>query len=425
MATIPIWSSKSMDSDIAAAAGPLKVLAAPKGMTYKVDLIASDKAVEEACKDPQLKHTMIEAAKQVYDELIAAIGKNLQDTDKGGIVLRKANEPAKLQKLVDVVNAGIRGAVGVAQEQGEKAVLAAWQSLKTKRLDVKKYKIKIGVSIGTAVASLVASVAVIAATPFTFGATTPFAIIGMVKSVVTLGREIGSAALTVEESQKVLKEQLKMVESFLVESKKDPGALALSKLGKANEYNAAVIQAFFGISQPCIKTCEKNLGTAKNKLKGIDTACNSMSKELNKILDATDTLKSECLAAALQWMDLNPQVKALSPSELQKRMDDHLAPNEALANGLLAKLIDQIERVKKVSAASDELVKRVAELSDVRGKGVVWVENVLAAASVLLSPMGGDGLASVEVFAQRFGQAAAAYTVDRIRDKVLSGSFLV
>ena len=426
MAKITLFDKPSMDADIAGAAGALQVLQPPKGMKFKVEVEFDSQIEKAAGKDPLLQQKMQEAAKKVYADLVAAIGKNLQATDKGGVILRDANQGDKLQKLVTVVNAGIKGAADVANGQAEKAVLAVWEAQKTKVKEYAKYRVKIAVAITTNVASLAVSIGLLASTPFHLGVGTPLGIIGMIKNVVTITREVVSAAQEVEQSQAVLRFQVNQMQGFLKKSESDPEAVKLSKAGKANEYHAAVVQTFFGISQPCIKTCEKNLGTAKNKLKGIELGCHSLAKDLAGLLVLNDKLKAEFMAEAKKKLDAHPNPKAAGTlGTIKSTLDAYLKPNETLVGEGLTAVHAAVKRAAEAKTASDELVKEVAKLSALRGKGPVVVENILATSSMLLSPLGGEGFAGVEKFGANIGKAAATYAVDRIRDKVLSGSFLV
>ena len=184
------FPERNVDSDVAGKVGTLEVLKPPKGLKFKVEVEMDSKLEKEAGKDPLLKAEMWEKVNDVYDDLVERIADNLKKTDKGAIQLRDTNQLEKMKKLVDVVNKGIEGATQIAQEKAEKAVQEHWDELCKKKKEYLKYKIKIVATVVGAAAGLITSITMMAATPFSGGASAAFGIIGMVKSTVTIGKEL-------------------------------------------------------------------------------------------------------------------------------------------------------------------------------------------------------------------------------------------
>ena len=105
--TIFEMSGSAMESAVARQAGTLEVMAAPRGMGFKVEIEYDSKIEKEAAKDPLLDQEMRDAIRAVYDDLIERIADNLEKTDRGAIQLRDTNQLEKMKKLVEVVSRGI------------------------------------------------------------------------------------------------------------------------------------------------------------------------------------------------------------------------------------------------------------------------------------------------------------------------------
>ena len=408
---------KKMDDDIKSKAGTLEVMTPPKGMRFKVEVKFDSKIEKEASKDPLVNQEMMDAIRAVYDDLVDRIGDNLKKTDKGGVMLRDSNQLAKMQKLIDVVNKGIEGAKEVAEERAVKDVNNVWTSLAAKKKEYQKYKIKIGVTITAAFAGLITSIALMASQPFQGGASSAFAIIGMVKSAVTIGKEITSAWQTVEQATKVLEGQLAIVESEWKKSK---------ALGHGNELSATIINQFLGISQPCIKNCISQLDTCKKKTVGVELGCHKLAKELNGMLEKTEQLKKDFMAEAKKRLSKHPSPKALDQlPDIEKKLNEYLKPFEDKASKKIDDILDEVKRSKKAQETVGTLVVRVTQLAKMRGMPYTVLDNILVFTDIALSPLNGNGLVSSGAdFAQNFVPAAASLTIDKISGKVLSGTFL-
>ena len=188
-----VYDPGNLDADVAKAAGNLQVMTYPKGMKFRIE-VDVPKEIE---KDKLLAQDLYLGVKDIYTDLVARIGENLKKTDAGAIQLRNNKEVEKLKKLVEVVNRGIAGAVKVAEEKAAKSVKDNFDKLKNKRKEYTKYKVKIAVTITGAAVGLATSIALIAATGFSGGASGVIGIISMTKSVAVIASEVVSAAQSV------------------------------------------------------------------------------------------------------------------------------------------------------------------------------------------------------------------------------------
>src|SRR5262249_9059 len=153
-----------------------------------------------------------------------------------------------------------------------------------KKKAYKKYKIGIALTItGSLIGITVTAGVGVATGAFTGGATTAFTAIGLIKAIIILVKEIASAIMEGEQAAQALKAQLGVVE------KAAKNLLAR----KLNEYSAAVVQEFLGISQPTVKNCKAQLDTVKNKLTGLEQRVHEASKKLNGLLDTQVKLRSK------------------------------------------------------------------------------------------------------------------------------------
>lgn len=418
-------SGSTMDSDIARKAGTLEVMTAPKGMSFKVEVEFDSKIDKEVAKDPLLQNEMKDAVKAVYDDLVDRIGTNLKTTDKGAVQLRDSNQLDKMKKLVEVVNRGIEGARDVAVEKSEKEVNRVWNELAKTRKEYTKYKIKIGAKITLAAAGLATSIALFASGVVSFGASSIPGVIGMVKSVATIGAEITSAVQEIETTQKRLEKKLDEIEKKFINAKGE-----FTKAGKAKEAGATLAAQFFGTSgpfavTPSIKDAVGELATVKSKNGGIVIAVHDAAKHLNKILEKMDQAKKDFLAEVTKKLAKHPSPKAAGQTrQISDQLDEALKPFIEKVQAAIAAVEVARVRVKtmepKIAAASN----RVAALQAMKGLGWKIFENVIVFSDLALSFTDpGSYEKTVELLAG-VGQSVGSLVADKLTKKALEGTFL-
>jgi len=256
-----------------------------------------------------------------------------------------------------------------------------------------------------------------ASQPFQGGASSAFAIIGMVKSTVVITKEVASAWLSVEQASSMLEKQLKIVELEWSKSK---------ALGHGNEISAAIINQFIGISQPCIKTCVSQLDTCKKKLIGIDINCHTTSKDLLVMIKKTEELKKGFMAEVHKRLDKNPSAKAPEHVKIiEKRLNEYLKPWEDKVEAIFPKLEGELARVKKAQEVITLLIPRVVKLGKLRGLPYKVLDNLLIFTDVALSPLNGNGIVSASAdIAANVIPAVGGLAIDKISGVVFDGTLL-
>ena len=410
------YRTVDMDADVARAAGTLAVMTCPTGMRFKVEVEFDDKMKKEIGADALLKQDMWLEVDRVYADLVKRIGENLKNTDRGAIQLRNAREMDKLKKLVDVVNRGIVGAKEVAEEAAQKKILAHYDGLKKKRKEYTKYKIKIAVTITSAAAGLVTSIALIGASGFSGGASGAIGIIAMFKSCAVLATEVVAAAQTVQESIGTLQVQLGVVEKIWKETKAGT---------HANEIAAAVFKEFLGVSQPSVKACQSNLSTARNKLNGIDVNTHDIAKQIQKAMAKAKEMQNDFITKANERLKKHPDPQALRKygPQLLANMNRYMKGTDEQIRNLLQKVVKNAEIINKASAELKLLEARVEALAKVRDpKAYRVLDNLLAVGNVSLSILSGNGLVDcAKAVQENVVPIVTLFAFDKITAVVIEG----
>lgn len=410
------YRTVDMDADVARAAGTLAVMTCPTGMRFKVEVEFDDKMKKEIGADALLKQDMWLEVDRVYADLVKRIGENLKSTDRGAIQLRDKKEIDKLKKLVDVVNRGIVGAKEVAEEAAQKKILAHYESLKKKRKEYTKYKIKIAVTITSAAAGLVTSIALIGASGFSGGASGAIGIIAMFKSCAVIATEVLAAAQTVQESIGTLQVQLGVVEKIWKETKAGT---------HANEISAAVFKEFLGVSQPSVKSCQSNLSTARNKLNGIDVNTHDIAKQIQKAMAKAKEMQNDFIAKANERLKKHPDPQALRKygPQLLTNMNRYMKGADEQIRNLLQKVVKNAEVINKASAELKLLEARVEALAKVRDpKAYRVLDNLLAVGNVSLSILSGNGLVDcAKAVQENVVPIVTLFAFDKITAVVIEG----
>lgn len=410
------YRNVDMDGDIAKAAGTLQVMTAPKGMKFQVSVEFDDKMKKEISADALLKQDMWLEVDAVYKDLIRRIGENLKNTDRGAIQLRNAKEMDKLKKLVDVVNRGIVEATKIAQDSAEKKILSHYESLKKKRKEYTKYKIKIVVTVTSAAAGLATSLALIGASGFSGGASGAIGIIAMIKACTTLATEVAAAAQTVQESIGSLKVQLRAVEAVWNKTKAG---------GHANEISAAVFKEFLGISQPSVKSCQSNLSTAKSKLNGMDVRTHDIAKEIQKAMAKAKQMQNDFLAEANKRLAKHPDPDALKKygPKVLANLNKYMQSTDERIRALLKSVERNLATIKLAEADIKLLDARVEAISGARdSKAYKVLDNALMIGNVSLSVLNGNGLVdSAKAVCENVVPVVSCFAYERISAVVIEG----
>jgi len=249
MPKLTIFNKPNMSPDVTVSG--LKMLEAPKGWKFTVEVDFDAKILKAVEKDAIMLHEMNDAAEKVYTQTCNSIKGKYNAFEKlfQGMVDKGAPKAAIEQNIAGF-NKSLAEDRKIGEIGGSQAVENVWKKFAAKNKEYNKYKIKIGVTIFGAIAGLAVSIGMMAAAPFTGGASAAISIVGMWKSAVTLAKEICSAAMEIEKSQALLKTYMSAVEKIAQKGK---------AAAKANEYTAAFVKQFLGEAQPNIKGCGSQL----------------------------------------------------------------------------------------------------------------------------------------------------------------------
>ena len=382
-----------LDADVAKAAGPLQVMTYPKGMKFGIE-VELPKEVES---DRLLAQELWLGVGAVYKDLVTRIAENLKNTDRGAVQLRNAKEVEKLKKLVEVVNRGIQGAIKIAEEAATKSVQTNFDKLKAKRKDYTKYKIKIVVTITGAAVGLATSIALIAATGFSGGASGVIGIISMTKSVATIATEVLSAAQSVEQSIATLKVQIAVVNKIWGDAKAKGRAVR----GAANEVLAAVAKEFLGLPLASAKQCKSNADTAMDKLGGLEVNTHDMAKKVTKLMVESSNMQKDFVEKANVKLKKHPDPQALQKygPKLIGNLQKAVKPGNDQIKALILEIDKNLKRVDACSVEMRKLSKEVDEIYKIRNgnkfteNAYKVLDNALSVANnALLGALSGNGL---------------------------------
>lgn len=385
MPKLIIFSKPNMSSDVAVSG--LKMLEAPKGWKFTVEVDFDAKVFKSVEKDSILLKEMNEAASKVYVQTCNSVKGKYTTFEK--LFQGMANKGAAKAVLVQNI-AGFNKSLEQDRTIGEigakQAIEAVWRSWSAKNKEYNKYKIKIGVTIFGAVAALAVSIGIMASSPFTGGASAAISIVGMWKSALVIAKEIGSAAMEIEKAQKLLGGYMTAVEAV---AKKGKAA------AKGNEYAAAVVKQILGEAQPNIKGCIGQLSTIIQKLTGVEVKAHNCAKALNGILDAQGKLRTDFMKEVNAKLAQHPSENAKGEITLIKqRLDKAIDENAAQVVLFVDKTEKLHERFKAAEEVTKELATRVIPLKALRGIDNVILENLLYFADMPLGALNGNALAT-------------------------------
>ncbi|MEW2914731.1 hypothetical protein [Leisingera sp. JC11] len=387
----------------------------PPKLSFKV-VVELDKKMEKGVeKDPLLQQEFHAGASEVFEQTRDTIEKKCKVFDKAFVEMaNKGADKKDMEKQLKGLNDAIKNDIKVGEKAAELAAQKAWTSLQKKKKEWSKFKIKVGVSIAGTLAGLAVSIAAMATSPFSGGAGAAFGIIGLIKSGVTLAKDIGKLAINIHQSKAILVKNLVVVEK----------AASNKALNATNEVSAAVFQEFLGISQPSVKTVEDAADTLKAKYAQMVVKMHDLSKNLNKILKQQEKLKKEFLAEVGKKLKKHPvKDKKTQLVMISKALDTALAKNYAEVQKAIDKIQIMYADARGWANNIKDLMKRVKALTIKDPKALKVFREGLKFAALALSPIDGNSIATgAKDLALGVGGAVGGYAYDKITSKVLDGT---
>lgn len=387
----------------------------PPKLSFKVVIDLDKKMEKGAEKDPLLQQEFQAAASDVLEQTKKTIEQKCKVFDKAFVqMVNKGASEKDMEKQLKGLNDAIKNDVKVAEKGAELAAQKAWTNLQKKKKEWSKFKIKVGVSIAGTIAGLVVSIAAMATSPFSGGAGAAFAIIGFIKSGVTLAKDIGKLAINIEQSKTILVKNLAVVEK----------AASNPALNATNEVSAAVFQEFLGVSQPSVKTVEDAADTLKAKYAQMVVKMHDLSKTLNKILKEQDKLKKEFLAEVGKKLKKHPvKDKKAQLVMISKALDTALSKNYQAVQDAIDRVQIMYGETRSWADKIKDLMKRVKALTIKDPKALKVFREALKFAALGLSPIDGNSIATgTKDLALGVGGAVGGYAYDKITSKVLDGT---
>ncbi|KIC35188.1 hypothetical protein RA26_19075 [Leisingera sp. ANG-M7] len=387
----------------------------PPQLSFKV-VVELDKKMEKGVeKDPLLQQEFHAGASEVFEQTRDTIEKKCKVFDKAFVEMaNKGADKKAMEKQLKGLNDAIKNDIKVGEKAAELAAQKAWTNLQKKKKEWSKFKIKVGVSIAGTLAGLAVSIAAMATSPFSGGAGAAFGIIGLIKSGVSLAKDIGKLAIDINQSKTILVKNLVVVEK----------AASNPALNAANEVSAAVFQEFLGISQPSVKTVEDAADTLKAKYAQMVVKMHDLSKTLNKILKEQEKLKKEFLAEVGKKLKKHPvKDKKTQLVMISKALDTALAGNYAEVQKAIDKIQIMYADARGWANNIKDLMKRVKALTIKDPKALKVFREGLKFAALALSPIDGNSIATgAKDLALGVGGAVGGYAYDKITSKVLDGT---
>ena len=207
----------------------------------------AEKGIRKAYdEDPLLRAKLSEAAVKVYD----SIERQMEIATRGWdakVDKVKADESAK-KALAKEYQKLFESQVDLAVKAAQRSTEAVWTELVKTKKEYSKYKWKAGIKVSLGAASLVTTVAIMASSGATFGASAIPGILGVMRTSAQLAQQCKALYDELETTVKQLNRNLAKVSATYKDASK-------AKLAAA-EMSAMLIQKVLTVEMPSIKLCQ-------------------------------------------------------------------------------------------------------------------------------------------------------------------------
>ncbi|NBZ88825.1 hypothetical protein [Stagnihabitans tardus] len=392
----------------------LKIIKPPQ-VSAKIEIDVDKKIEKEVSLDKLIRREFEEEADKIWKMTIKMVEDKCKIFEKlfQGM-MDKGEKPEVIQKNLDGLNAALKKDFEVAEIAAKQAFEKAWKNIADARKEWRNFKIKIVATIVGTLAAIAVSIAALAVSGWTGGASGAFAIIGFIKAGVTLGQTIKKGFQDYDQAVKELEGHLKVVEK----AAQNKGIMA------TNEITAAVFTEFLGIAQPNIKSCQDCYGTVKAKYAKFVVDVHDLAKTISKIEIERAKMEKDFIAEVDKKLKAHPTKdksaqKKLIEANLKKKMaglDKDIAEKSKQMEALYKQTKDLAPKVA-------ELGKRIAQLELKDMKGIKVFREALKLGTIALSPLDGNNIATKTFdLAMGLGGSAGGYAFDKITSGALEGS---
>ncbi|MEO1437446.1 MAG: hypothetical protein AAFV80_18030, partial [Bacteroidota bacterium] len=335
----------------------------------EVEVIVGDMDVLAKVDENSTEHQR--AASEVdFERMVREIAEELK-----GVLAEFEDDPTEKEVLEDKMEDVIRKKI----KEGVKRGVDELSRLADVRTSYRKYKIKASVELTLNVAGILASVAGTAMAPITGGATVIIGMMGLFKSAVNLGKQIGKLSLEAEGMITRVTKNLKTLNTRYQEG-------SSTRVGMG-EMGATFLNSLVGDVMDTIKEVSSDCDNIEDKVNGLEVKAGKMSARLDKLLNgqedymrALNTIKVE----EIEDTELKAKVKSLK-SEIDgigDKIDDMI--NDV--QNLNERVNDGRKEHKKLDKMVSVLVKREPTWAKV---GTTLLSTAVGVAFITAGNVGG------------------------------------
>ena len=302
-------------------------------LLFRLD-VPAEKAIQKAYyEDPLLRAKLSEAAVKVYD----SIERQMEIATRGwdAKVEKVKTDDSARKALAKEYQKLFEGQVDLAVKAAQRSTEAVWTELVRTKKDYSKYKWKAGIKVSLGAASLITTVAIMASSGATFGASAIPGILGVMRTSAQLAQHCKALYDELETTVKQLNRNLAKVSATYKDASK-------AKLAAA-EMSAMLIQKVLVVEMPSIKLCQDLLGRGRSKCDGVVVKAHDIAKKLEKALNGVDAIakksdgkskkKLEDISTSISMLIFGIQTEVKRAEDGKRNLD----ASEKIVKGLAAK----------------------------------------------------------------------------------------
>jgi hypothetical protein len=310
-------------------------------------------------EDALLHQRIVDAVREEFIKVGRRIDPKLWTADEQvGLAPTTQAKKDVMEKFAQFASGELR----FGQTAAEHATKTVWESLAEQRSEYKKYKLKMGLKIGTGTLGAGLGALGVAGAAATGGASLALGVVSLVRGAVDLGKTLNNTRL---EAESVGKRLHSILDTLRKRYKPVPQAGVTRR-----EVGASVVNAFTQAEVANISKAKADSDLWKNKLAGVRDAVHKLSIQLHQILEKSELLEKELLGKAG-----DPRAaKALAAlDKLRKQIaGDPPGARIQIRPGLLDAIPKQHERAEKGLAAQKLAEQGIQQL---QLKSAAWTET--------------------------------------------------
>jgi hypothetical protein len=278
----------------------------PPNMNIQLEVNLDEEVYKKVAANPTFIQRMQSRALQITEKTLDDIADTVIDQDKKSVKF----SPQLARTFSNDLSQWVKTKMEAAGNEMVIETDRMFMDLKRTQKELSRFQVKAGFKIGLSAVSIIAGTTL---SIFTSGALSPFGIIGIVRSCVTIAQECGKLASNCAAMDKVIKGEFVVLKKIMTPSLTGKSTSSKALQG-AKEIGLNMLSKTTGIESPSMKNLKTHIDLLHANIAKLDKESAKLSGKIYQVMDAAKQWDQEFTKA-------KTSLPALEVGKLKMKLD--------------------------------------------------------------------------------------------------------